>query len=36
VGSHVHIDCRGYTARWGQIRRGGKKLGYDWWSKLER
>lgn len=36
VRSHVHIDCRGFTARWGQIRRGKKKIAYDWWSRLEK
>jgi hypothetical protein len=35
VGSHVHIDCRGHAARWGQISRGRKKLSYNWWSELE-
>jgi len=35
VRSHVHLDCRGYPARWGQIARGRSKLGYDWWSELE-
>lgn len=35
VRSHVHIDCRGYPARWGQITRGRGKLSYDWWSALE-
>ena len=35
VRSHVHIDCRGYTARWGQCARGKKKTGYDWWSGTE-
>jgi hypothetical protein len=35
VRSHVHIDCRGYPARWGQIARGRGKLSYDWWSAIE-
>ena len=35
VRSHVHLDCRGYPARWGQIARGRGKVSYDWWSALE-
>ncbi|MBE7465912.1 MAG: hypothetical protein HS116_20750 [Planctomycetes bacterium] len=31
VGSHVHVDCRGFTARWGQRYRNGKKEGFTWW-----
>jgi len=35
VRSHVHIDCRGYTARWGQSTHGKKKNGYRWWSDAD-
>lgn len=33
VRSHVHVDCRGYPVRWGQISRGSKRIGFDWWSE---
>ncbi len=36
VRSHVHIDCRGFTARWGQAHRGRGKSSFDWWSSLEK
>ncbi|MCZ7649115.1 MAG: hypothetical protein M5U26_28315 [Planctomycetota bacterium] len=31
VGSHVHIDCRGFIARWGNRHERGKKVQYAWW-----
>jgi hypothetical protein len=34
VRCHVHIDCRGWPVRWGQIARGRHKLLYDWWTPL--
>jgi hypothetical protein len=35
VGSHVHIDCRGYISRWGQIGSGKTKKSFLWWPKAE-
>ena len=35
VGSHVHIDCRGYISRWGQIGSGKHKKSFVWWPKAE-
>ncbi|HEY3325237.1 MAG TPA: D-Ala-D-Ala carboxypeptidase family metallohydrolase [Planctomycetota bacterium] len=35
VGSHVHIDCRGYISRWGQIGSGRTKKTFVWWPKAE-
>jgi hypothetical protein len=34
VRSHVHVDCRGYPVRWGQISRGARKISFDWWTEL--
>lgn len=33
VRCHVHFDCRGSRARWGQIARGKQRLAFEWWSK---
>ena len=35
VKSHVHIDCRGYISRWGQIGSGRTKKSFTWWPKAE-
>jgi hypothetical protein len=35
VKSHVHIDCRGYISRWGQIGSGRTKKTFTWWPKAE-
>ena len=35
VRSHVHIDCRGYISRWGQIGSGRGKKMFTWWPKAE-
>ena len=35
VKSHVHIDCRGYISRWGQIGSGRGKKSFTWWPKAE-
>ena len=35
VKSHVHIDCRGYISRWGQIGSGRNKKSFVWWPKGE-
>ena len=35
VRSHVHIDCRGYMVRWGQIGSGKYKKSFTWWPKSE-
>jgi hypothetical protein len=35
VRSHVHIDCRGYVSRWGQIGSGRTKKSFVWWPKGE-
>jgi hypothetical protein len=35
VRSHVHIDCRGYISRWGQIGSGRTKKSFIWWPKSE-
>jgi len=35
VRSHVHIDCRGYVSRWGQIGSGKGKKSFIWWPKAE-
>jgi hypothetical protein len=35
VRSHVHIDCRGYISRWGQIESGPAKRTFKWWPPEE-
>jgi hypothetical protein len=35
VRCHVHIDCRGYISRWGQIGAGKYKKSFTWWPKAE-
>lgn len=35
VRSHVHIDCRGYISRWGQIGSGKNKKSFKWWPAAE-
>jgi hypothetical protein len=35
VRSHVHIDCRGYISRWGQIESGAAKRTFKWWPAEE-
>lgn len=35
VRCHVHIDCRGYISRWGQIGAGRYKKSFTWWPKAE-
>jgi hypothetical protein len=35
VRSHVHIDCRGYVSRWGQVDSGKFKKTFTWWPKAE-
>lgn len=35
VRSHVHIDCRGYIARWGQSGSGKARKSFTWWPKAE-
>ena len=35
VRSHVHIDCRGYISRWGQIGSGKFKKSFKWWPAAE-
>ena len=35
VRSHVHIDCRGYISRWGQIDSGRARKSFVWWPKGE-
>jgi len=35
VRCHVHIDCRGYVSRWGQIGSGKNKKSFVWWPKAE-
>ena len=35
VRCHVHIDCRGYISRWGQIGSGRTRKSFVWWPKSE-
>ena len=35
VRSHVHIDCRGFITRWGQIESGKFKKMFRWWPAAE-
>ena len=35
VRCHVHIDCRGYISRWGQVGIGKHKKTFVWWPKAE-
>lgn len=35
VRSHVHIDCRGYISRWGQVGAGRHKRMFTWWPREE-
>ena len=35
VRCHVHIDCRGYISRWGQVGLGKHKKTFTWWPKAE-
>ncbi|MFH0939070.1 MAG: D-Ala-D-Ala carboxypeptidase family metallohydrolase [Planctomycetota bacterium] len=32
---HVHIDCRGFVTRWGQVGAGKYKKSFVWWPKAE-
>jgi len=35
VRCHVHIDCRGYISRWGQVGMGKHKKTFTWWPQAE-
>ena len=35
VRSHVHMDCRGFVTRWGQVGAGRYKKSFVWWPKAE-
>jgi hypothetical protein len=35
VRCHIHIDCRGYVVRWGQIGSGKYRKMFTWWPKSE-